>query len=54
MYASLSAALPTALITTRRYVDIHVRLQAQLNAKTKGAVKGEEVIRNYLDIMVVS
>lgn len=35
-------------IPTRRYIDILERLQAQLDAKTKGAVKGEETFRNYL------
>jgi Zn-dependent protease with chaperone function len=35
-------------IATRRYVDILGRLQAQLDAKTKRAVKGEGEFRNYL------
>jgi predicted Zn-dependent protease len=35
-------------IPTRRYVDILGRLQAQLDAKTKGVVKGEGEFRNYL------
>jgi Zn-dependent protease with chaperone function len=35
-------------IPTRRYIDILVRLQAQLNAKNRGAVEGEETFKNYL------
>jgi Zn-dependent protease with chaperone function len=35
-------------IPTRRYIDILVRLQAQLDAKKKGGVEGEETFKNYL------
>jgi Zn-dependent protease with chaperone function len=42
------AYLKKERIPTRRYVDILERLQAQLDAKSKGAVKGEEEFRNYL------
>jgi len=35
-------------IPARRYVDILVRLQVQLDAKKKDSVKGEETFRNYL------
>jgi Zn-dependent protease with chaperone function len=42
------AYLKKAGIPTRRYIDILERLQAQLDAKTKGTVKGEEEFKNYL------